>query len=73
MGGGERGMSRPSGRCICSAAASAVNSHGWTHRYRHTQWTHLHTQLLVCLLRGSSMNNVFLLLSVTVSLVSIPA
>lgn len=27
VGGGERGMSRPSGPCICSTAAPAVNSH----------------------------------------------
>lgn len=33
VGGGERGMSRAPGRCICSAAASAVNSHAWTHIY----------------------------------------
>lgn len=32
MGGGERGMSRVPDRGICSAAAaSAVNSHAWTH------------------------------------------
>lgn len=37
VGGGERGMSGPSGRCICSAAASAVNPHGWTPGYRHIQ------------------------------------
>lgn len=30
MGGGERGMSRVPDRGICSAA-SAVNSHAWTH------------------------------------------
>lgn len=27
VGGGERGMRRAPGRCICNAAASAVNSH----------------------------------------------
>lgn len=30
VGGGEQGMSGASGRCICSAVASAVNSRAWT-------------------------------------------
>lgn len=37
MGGGERAMSGPSAQCICSAAASAVDPHGWMPGYRHVQ------------------------------------
>lgn len=47
MGGGERGMSRAPVQCICSAAASAVNSQGWTYTYSGTN-THSPTHSAAC-------------------------